>query len=74
MADLAAAAGAASAGSPVTLGWLQRDDASWSRIDDEGRENTMAFGLWDNGTQLRELDADVRAALAVLDALEAAAE
>ncbi|MFE6922738.1 hypothetical protein ACFVAV_16995 [Nocardia sp. NPDC057663] len=58
----------------MTLGWLQRDDASWSRIDDEGREHTMAFGPWDNGTQLRELDADVRAALAVPDVLEVAAE
>lgn len=55
-------------------GWLQREDLTWSRIDDEGREHPVAFGPWDDGTQLREPDADIRAAQAVLDALEARSE
>lgn len=50
---------------------MQRIDATWSRIDDEGREHPMAFGPWDDAPGLRELDGGVRAALAVLDALEA---
>lgn len=55
-------------------GWLQREDLTWSRIDDEGREHPVAFGPWDDGTQLREPDAGIRAAQAVLDALEARTE
>ncbi|MFC4128985.1 hypothetical protein [Nocardia rhizosphaerae] len=52
-------------------GWLQYLDGTWSRVDDHGHIHTMAFGPWDDRPGLHELDADVRGALAVLDALEA---
>ncbi|MFC4124956.1 hypothetical protein [Nocardia rhizosphaerae] len=56
-------------------GWLQHLDGTWSRVDETGRLHTMALGPWDDtGGQLQELDADVRAGLAVLDALQERAD
>ncbi|MET9211536.1 MULTISPECIES: hypothetical protein [unclassified Nocardia] len=53
---------------------MQRLDGSWSRIDDEGREHTVAFGPWEDSTWLRELDSETPAALAGRHALGAGNE
>lgn len=47
------------------MGWLQRQDESWSAVDEYGVEHPMTLGPY-VADELDELDADVRAALDVV--------